>query len=50
MRDWIGYCLNYISANGHIKAAKDIADMIKTKTDLSYWTVYATMGSYAFTA
>lgn len=50
MRDWIGHCMEDIAEAGNMKTAKDVGDILRTKPDVDYWTVYIMTGSYALAA
>ncbi|KAK4031581.1 hypothetical protein C8A01DRAFT_21222 [Parachaetomium inaequale] len=50
MRNWIGHSMEYMAEAGNMKMAKDITDILRTKPDVEYWTVYAMTGSYALAA
>ncbi|UKZ73161.1 hypothetical protein TrVFT333_000802 [Trichoderma virens FT-333] len=50
MQDWLQRCLKYMAEMGGMRAAKDVAEMMRTKPKLEYWFVYALVGSYAFAA
>lgn len=50
MRGWISQTMEYMAEWGGLKTARDIADMLKTKSDVDYWTVCTMTGSYAMNA
>ncbi|KAK9422932.1 putative Zn(2)-C6 fungal-type domain-containing protein [Seiridium unicorne] len=50
MRTWIIDTLQYMAGFGGMKAANSIAGILQSHSDVSYWQVYAMLGSYAFAA
>ncbi|KAH8196843.1 hypothetical protein TruAng_008984 [Truncatella angustata] len=50
MRAWIISTLHYMADSGGLMAAKSVAEILETHDDVSYWQVYAMLGSYAFAA
>ncbi|KAK6079056.1 hypothetical protein SCUP234_05982 [Seiridium cupressi] len=50
MRTWIIGTLQYMAGFGGMKAANSIAGILQSHSDISYWQVYAMLGSYAFAA
>lgn len=50
MRTWIIGMLQYMADSGGIKAADTIAGILQSHADISYWQIYAMLGSYAFAA
>lgn len=50
IQEWICKSMDYMAEKGNIRVAKDIADMLRTKSDTDYWTVWAMTGCYAMTA
>ncbi|KAK9777097.1 putative Zn(2)-C6 fungal-type domain-containing protein [Seiridium cardinale] len=50
MRAWIIGTLQYMAGFGGMKAANSIARILQSHPDVSYWQVYAMLGSYAFAA
>ncbi|KAG4432902.1 hypothetical protein IFR05_011620 [Cadophora sp. M221] len=50
LRGWISQTMEYMAEWGSLKMARDIADMLKNKSDVDYWTVCTMTGSYAMNA
>ncbi|KAL6406562.1 ThiJ/PfpI family protein [Ilyonectria robusta] len=50
IQEWICNSIDYMAEKGNIRVAKDIADMLRTRSDIDYWTVWAMTGCYAMTA
>ena len=50
VRDWVIYSLQYMARAGGLKAAQEVADILKTRPDIDFWAVYAMTGAYAFAA
>ncbi|KAK7178222.1 hypothetical protein PSPO01_15726 [Paraphaeosphaeria sporulosa] len=50
MRDWIHHIMQHMVEAGNMKIARDVADILRTRPDIDYWTVYAMTGSYALAA
>lgn len=50
LREWIIQTMEYMAETGRMKAAKDVADILRFTPDVDYWAVYAMLGSYAFAA
>ncbi|KAL0938078.1 C6 transcription factor [Colletotrichum truncatum] len=50
VREWVRRCMRFMWEYGNMRTAKDIADVMETRPNLNYWTVFAMTGSYAFSA
>ncbi|ETS76205.1 hypothetical protein PFICI_11592 [Pestalotiopsis fici W106-1] len=50
MRTWIIGVLQFMAGCGGMEAANSIANILQSRSDVSYWQVYAMLGSYAFAA
>ncbi|KAH8686185.1 hypothetical protein BGZ61DRAFT_392772 [Ilyonectria robusta] len=50
IQEWICNSIDYMAEKGNIRVAKDITDMLRTRSDIDYWTVWAMTGCYAMTA
>ncbi|KAH9204566.1 hypothetical protein DL95DRAFT_376876 [Leptodontidium sp. 2 PMI_412] len=50
LRGWISQTMEYMAEWGSLQMARDIADLLKTKSDVDYWTVCKLTGSYALNA
>lgn len=50
MRTWVIAILNYMADCGGMRAAKSVADILLYTPQVSYWQIYAMLGSYAFAA
>ncbi|KAL2285086.1 hypothetical protein FJTKL_08330 [Diaporthe vaccinii] len=50
MRTWVIAILKYMADCGGMRAAKTVADILLYAPQVSYWQIYAMLGSYAFAA
>lgn len=50
IQEWICNSIDYMAEKGNIRVAKDIADILRTRSDVDYWTIWAMTGCYAMTA
>lgn len=50
MRTWIIGMLQYMADSGGMKAANTVAGILQSRSNISYWQIYAILGSYAFAA
>jgi len=47
-RDWVINMVEYLAETAGMEAAKMTAEILKGATNVSYWNLYAMLGSYAF--
>ncbi|SPQ26690.1 02071a30-6669-43a9-8a86-fe3a51e58d94 [Thermothielavioides terrestris] len=50
MQSWIIGLLEHIAEVGSIKMARDIANLLRMRLDIDFWTAYVMTGSYALAA
>ncbi|KAH7141043.1 hypothetical protein EDB81DRAFT_870253 [Dactylonectria macrodidyma] len=50
MREWICSSMDYMAEKGNMRVAKDVADLLRTRSDADSWTVWAMTGCYAMAA
>ncbi|KAH6972793.1 hypothetical protein BKA56DRAFT_592828 [Ilyonectria sp. MPI-CAGE-AT-0026] len=50
IQEWICHSIDYMAEKGNMRVAKDIADMLRSRSDIDYWTIWAMTGCYAMTA